>query len=112
MIIVINLDFTNGTEVSLYEGEILLESGVSFATNCTNLFSTHNDCEVIVVKKNGEYISKRELLANSGMYTNKHIGPEHNIEKMLVANSFSFKPNVFLNIDFINFIDEVKDEHV
>jgi len=66
--ITIHYDFVDGTEVSYYEGSILKDN---FTTNCLIFFSTGNN--VKVVKKDGSYIDSKELLENTGCYTNKEI---------------------------------------
>lgn len=86
--ITINLDFTTGKEISYYEG---LEKGDNFSTSCLDFFSFSYDVEVKVIKKNGDYILKSELLGDKNPYTCKQVRKGHNIHKMLVANSFDFK---------------------
>lgn len=56
-------------------------------------FSFDHKCEdVIVVKQNGEYISRNELLSSECVkYTDKEIREEHNILKMLKAGSFKWR---------------------
>ena len=43
-----------------------------------------------MIKKDGSYILKSELLGYSG-YTDREIREAHNLEKMLKANSFKWK---------------------
>jgi len=85
--ITIHYDFTDGTELSWIEGVI---KGDSFTTNVLDFFTPDRD--VLVIRKDGSYISSVELLANDPYYTDKHMRPVHNIHKMLVANSFRWKP--------------------
>lgn len=85
----IHFDYTDGTELSYQEG---LDKGDGFNTNCLDFFTTDNDAfDVIVVDKKGNSISRNELLNNIGNYTTKEIRPEHNILKMLKANSFNWR---------------------
>lgn len=86
--ITIHYDFVNGTEISFIEGK---EQKDNFTTNCLSFFSTDNEMEVIVLKKDGSYISKNELLIDSSFYTDKEIRVSHNIEKILRDNGFEFK---------------------
>lgn len=93
--ITIHYNFTNGTEVSYVEG---LELKDNFSTNCLDFFCFDTlPVEVIVIKKNGDYISLKELLLNTGEYTDKEIRIAHNIHKMLKANSFKWKHNEILS---------------
>lgn len=103
--ITIHYDFHDGTEVSFIEGRKLKDN---FTTCCLDFFRLDNLTEgrtqlgiynpdhisvddVMVVCKNGNYISAIELLHNVHGYTMKHIRASHNIHKMLVAGSFNFK---------------------
>lgn len=87
--IIIHYDFADGTEISYDEG-IKMDTG--FNTCCLSFFSFDTKADdVIVVKKNKTYISRNELLLNDGKYTEKQIRKEHDIKKMLIAGSFSFK---------------------
>lgn len=86
----IHWDFTDGSELSFVEGNATLNG---FHTHCLEFFSTNfrPDINVIVVKSNGEYISRNELLQNDGTYTSKQIRHAHNLQKMLIAGSFRWK---------------------
>ncbi len=86
--ITIHYDFTNGTEVSYLEG-LKLED--DFTTCCTNFFSFNNDKDVIVIKKNGDYIIKNDLLKFNNGYILKEMRITHNIENMLNTGSFTWK---------------------
>lgn len=79
----IHFDFTDGTEVSYAEGYAL---GDNFTTCCLDFFTTDQDA--VVVKKNGEYLSVKEILLNDGSYTKKHIRHAHNLQKLLIAGHF------------------------
>lgn len=88
-IITIHYDFTDKTEISYKEG---LECNKSFTTNCLEFFSEHTQAsDIIVLSKEYGYISRRELLLNSEIYISKEIRPEHNLTKMLLANSFEWQ---------------------
>lgn len=89
-VITIHYDFTDGTEISWGEG-VCKEA--SFNTNVLDFFTT--DRNVVILKRDGSYISSVELLENDPYYTDKHIIHEHNIHKMLVANAFRWKPKGF-----------------
>lgn len=89
--ITIHYDFTDGTELSWIEGK---NKEDDFTTNVLDFFTCNRD--VIVIKKDGSYISSVELLANDQYYTDKHMRPVHNIHKMLVANAFSWKPKDYI----------------
>lgn len=86
----IHYDFTNDTELSYQEG---LNKQDNFNTCCLDFFSFYHKCEdVIVVKQNGEYISRNELLSSEYVkYTDKQIREEHDILKMLKAGSFKWR---------------------
>jgi len=88
-LITIHYDFTDGSEISYVEG---IERGDDFTTNCTNFFNTYVKTDVVVIDKLGRCITKSELLSNQGFcYIDKFIKPEHNIEKMLLANRLMWK---------------------
>lgn len=85
--------FNIGNEISYIEGvEELSQFGVNteFCTNCLDFFSFDTECEVKVIKRNGNYILKSELLQNTCIYTEKEIRVSHNIHRMLVAGSFNW----------------------
>ncbi len=88
--ITIHFDFSNGSEISYIEGK---KKGTDFSTNCLDFFSFDNETEVKIIKKNGEYILKSELLTDNH-YTQKQIRQEHKIHKMLTANSFNWKQKI------------------
>lgn len=98
--IIIHYDFTNGKEVSYIEGLDLFIRGINFYTNVLDFFSADYP-NTIILNRNGEYISVKELLANTGEYTNKEIRSTHNLRKMLITGSFTWKPVTF---SFINSI--------
>lgn len=82
--IIIHWDFTDGTELSYYEGLVKKDN---FTTNCLDFFNMDIEVDdIIVLKKSGETISRK----NIQNHTNKEIRKAHNIHKMLVANSFKF----------------------
>jgi hypothetical protein len=86
--IVIYFDFTDGTEVSYKEG---IDKADNFTTNCLDFFSFDTKVDdVVVLRKDGKYISRNKLLLNDGTHTNKEIRKTHNIHKMLVSGSFNF----------------------
>lgn len=97
--ITIHIDFVDGVEVSYKEGLDMLEKdpSVDFTTNVLTFFTqngfTAYPCDnVVIVDKHGRCIDRNELLTNTGhKYTDKFIRPAHNIYKMLVANSFTWK---------------------
>jgi len=83
--ITIHFDFTDGTELSYYEGILKKDN---FKTNCLDFFQFDTNVdEVIVVKKNGTKISRN----NIQNHTTKQIRREHNLHKMLVADTFIWK---------------------
>jgi len=87
----IHWDYSNSKEISFYDGVL---SKKSFQTHCLMFFGFDNlvdDNDIIVKKKNGDYISARELLDNDGSYTNKSIRPAHNILRILMADGFKWK---------------------
>lgn len=80
--ITIHYDFTDGTEISYIEGLLKKDN---FTTNCLEFFNMDIDVDdVIVVNKSGKIISRK----NINNHTSKEIRKEHDIRKMLVANSF------------------------
>ena len=97
--IYINYDFVSGKELSYGEG---LEATDTFETNCLDFFNTDSLTEwndVVVINKNNEYISCKDLLEDSTPYTSKEIRMSHNIHKMLVSNSFTWQPCVNVIIE-------------
>ncbi len=86
--ITVRLDFTVGDEISYEEG---LRKEDGFATHCLDFFSMGPIANVVVVKKDGSYIDRNELLLDSSPYTAKDIRPSHNLIKMLKAGAFKFK---------------------
>ena len=97
--ITIHIDYVDGTEVSYIEGlSILKESpSMDFTTNVLTFFTQNGfasyQCDnVVVVDSEGNSIDRNELLSNDGhVYTHKRMKPSHDIYKMLVANSFTWK---------------------
>lgn len=80
--IIINYDFTDGSEVSFIQGKELKDN---FTTNCLDFFNMDEEVdEVMVVKRDGSFISRK----NIQNHTDKEIRNSHNIHKMLVADSF------------------------
>ncbi len=88
--LIIHFDFIDGTEVSYAEGK---ELGDNFTTNCLNFFTTYGapNSDVVVVKKDGSYISRNDLLNGKHPTYDKQIRKAHNIDKMLIAGCFEFK---------------------
>jgi hypothetical protein len=80
----IHWDYVDGTEVSYAEGLLLCDN---FTTNCLDFFSNDIEADVIVMKKNGEFIQKSRL---NKLHSAKQIRLSHNILKMLKADSFSW----------------------
>jgi len=100
--VTIHIDFVDGTEVSHDEGYELLRdnSSADFTTNDLTFFHNNGflpyDCDnVVIVDNGGRYIDRNELMSNKdNYYTDKHMRPGHNINKMLLANAFTWKiPN-------------------
>jgi hypothetical protein len=94
MVIYIHYDFTNSKEISYKEVllEVDLNNNDMIYTNCLSFFCF--DCkahDVIIIDKEGNYISRNELLLNQGNYTTKEIRKQHNILKMFLANSFNWQ---------------------
>lgn len=90
--IYINYDFVSGKELSYTNG---LEATDTFETNCLNFFNFEKLLEfndIIVRKQNGEYISLIELINDKDYnYCNESIYTNHDVEKMLIANSFNWQ---------------------
>ena len=87
--IVVRFDYTVGNEISYVEG---MNKEDDFATNCLSFFSSGPIANVLVVKQDGSYINRDELLLDSSPYTSKEVRPSHNLEKMLKAGAFKFRP--------------------
>ena len=86
--IIIHWDYSTGNEVSYIEG---IELKDNFTTCCLDFFSFDTNVdEVIVLRKDGMYISRN----NIQQHTVKEIRKEHNLHKMLLAGSFEW---LFLN---------------
>ena len=80
----IHYDFTDGSEVSYKEGVLL---GDNFKTHCLDFFNMDEKVdEVLVIKKDGSYISRK----NINYHSRKQIRKSHNIHKMLIADSFDW----------------------
>ena len=89
--ITIHYDFTDGTELSYEEG---LKAVDDFTTNCLSFFNNHyqKDTEVKVLRKNGKYLLKNEILSDKNpLYTPKQMRNSHDLERMLKANSFTWQ---------------------
>lgn len=96
--ITIHWDFTDKTEVSWIEGQELLENNkTDFTTCCLDFFCFDTITNVRVVKRDGRFIDRDELLSDTNkskedkLYTYKAIRLAHNIRKMLVAGSFAWR---------------------
>jgi hypothetical protein len=87
-LIIINYDFISGNEVSYIEGKKLKDD---FETNVLDFFNFDIKPNVVVLKKDGSYINKEELLKNNGSYTKKEIRKSHNIIKLLKSGYLDFK---------------------
>lgn len=90
--IIIHFDFTDlgAKYVSYQEGLKLIEQGKGFITHCTAFFTTEN-LNAVVIKDNSTYVSVANLMSDNGyIHIDKHIRPEHNLEKMLKAGAFTF----------------------
>ena len=84
----IHYDFTDGTEVSYAEGLKLRDN---FNTCCLDFFTTdHIADDIVVISKSGKELSRNELMKNKGNFTLKEIRKEHDILKMLKANTFNW----------------------
>jgi hypothetical protein len=91
--IFIHYDFSEGHEISYVEG---LSRKDDFITCCLDFFNNEvKTDDVIVLCRNGDYVSRKELLSGDTFYINKHIRYEHNIHKMLVAGALKFKKGFF-----------------
>ncbi len=88
MTITIHYDFTDGTELSYYQG---LTTNGDFNTCCLSFFSQEIFGNVIIVKKDGSYIDKNEVLSNKYDYTDKNIKRSHNIYKMFMTGAFKWR---------------------
>jgi len=106
--ITIHIDYVDGTELSYIEG---LEKGDNFTTNCLTFFSQDltKAKNVQVVDEHGRCIDRNELMSNTGHnYTDREMRAAHNIYKMLVTNSFTWKQPAKDMIDPIKKDDFVK----
>jgi hypothetical protein len=93
--ITIHYDYTDGTEISYLEGQTKMNN---FTTCCLDFFDfnyiTESCDDIIVLCKNGDSISARELLSSGHNYCAKEIRICHNIHKMLLAGAFTFKKDI------------------
>lgn len=94
--IIIHFDFCVGEELPYYQSLKAIERKESFYTNCINLFSFDHIFydgydDVIILESTGKYISAKELLDNTGEYTNQEIRKAHNIFKIFIAGGFNWK---------------------
>lgn len=104
MKIIINYNFTSEKEVSYGEGLELIKQGKSFCTNVLDFFNfdINPKYEIIVLDKNGFYISRNELIDNPGKFCSKEIRHAHNIHKMLCANTFTWRQYIGKEGDIVN----------
>ena len=83
--ITIHWDFTTGEEVSYQEG---LDLKDNFTTCCLDFFNMDIDVdEVIIYRADDSYISRKNIQKHSN---SKEIRKEHNIHRMLLAESFNW----------------------
>ena len=83
--ITIHYDFTDGSEVSYQQG---LELKDNFTTCCLDFFNMDIEVDdVIVIRKDGKRIQRKFINKFSN---GKEIRKEHNIHKMLMADSFNW----------------------
>lgn len=100
----IHYDFTDGTEMSYFEG---LKMGDNFSTCCLDFFTVENPAsDIVIINQNGSSISRNELINNEGDYTAKEIRQEHDILKMFKAGSFNWK----IKNDQIEPMDDFRSE--
>ena len=88
--------------LSYQEGLTHFRDITTFDTHCLEFFCFDNILkvkydDVIIHKKNGEYISVLGLLSNDRVYTDKYMTLAHNIRKMLVAGVFEWRKDVESN---------------
>lgn len=82
--ITIHYDFTDGSEISYFEG---CQKKDNFTTNCLEFFNmTIETDDVVVLKKDGSFVSRKNIYN----HTDKEIRKEHDIRKMLLAGSFKW----------------------
>ncbi len=86
-IIIINYDFTDGTEISYGEA---IKTTRSFTTNCLEFFSSDN-INATVIRKDGSSINVGDLLENKNGHCLKEIRKSHDLRKMLLAGSFTWR---------------------
>lgn len=86
--ITIHFDFANGTEISYKEG---LNKKDDFNTCCLDFFCFDTNVDDVVIKsKNGNTLSRNNLLKKGNKHTLKEIRKSHNILKMFKSNSFNW----------------------
>lgn len=90
----IHWDFKDNTELSYREG---LDKGDNFTTHCLDFFNMDSKVEVIVVDRDDNYIS----LKNINSHSDKEIRTEHNVRRMLVAGKFKW---------FSNYVGDTKEK--
>ncbi len=94
--IVINYDFSTGNELPYCQSKKAIKNGENFETNCISIFSFdrlfYNGYDDVVVKEStGKYISAKELLENTGEYTDREIRRAHNLQKLFCAGAINWK---------------------
>jgi len=95
-VITINYDFGTGKELPYLTGLEAITRDQSFTTNCivffsfTQIFERGYD-DVKIVKQDGSYISAKELLDNTGEYTDREIRRAHNLQKLFCAGALKWK---------------------
>jgi hypothetical protein len=106
-LITIHYDYTDGTEISFFEGKNTKDS---FSTNCLQFFNNDEPQNVKILRKNGDYIIKSDLF-NDNFHTDKEIRQGHNILKIFLANGLRWKTVEALEEYIANgYTWDVKDE--
>lgn len=104
--ITINFDFTTGNEISYQEGLLKKDN---FETHVLDFFCFDTEVDdIIVLKKDGSFIKRSNLLKENNPHCRKEIRIAHNIRKILVAGGFDF---IFDDINLEQFynIDSKQD---
>lgn len=102
----VHYDYSTGKEVSYIKGKELKDN---FCTHVLEFFDTEEPVDdVIVRRKDGSYISRNELLnpETSTFYTDREIRIAHNIQKLLKAGAFKWRPCPKMAIGFKQVTDE------
>lgn len=92
----ITYDFTSSLNMSYFEAKDAISKRQDVITCCLSFFrlmytNDNYGYDVLIIKRNGDYISANELLIDSSPYCDREIRMAHDIEKMFRAGAFKWR---------------------